>query len=324
MAIAGKKVLVTGGAGFIGSHLIDAIVGKCDEIVVVDNLSSGKYEFIKDHIDKGRIKFIKDDLLTMDLSALLNDMDIDLVFHIAANPDVKLGVKDTNVHFDQNITVTYRLLEGMRQVGIKDIVFTSTSTVYGDANIRPTPEDYGPLIPISLYGASKLAAEALIAAYCGTFDFNASIFRFANCVGPRSTHGVTYDFVRKLLENPKRLVILGDGRQTKSYVYISDVIDAILFAMEHTVERCSIFNIGSEDAIDVVTIADIVCNVMELKDVKYEFTGGVDGGRGWKGDVKYMSLSIEKLVTMGWRPKYSSAEAIRLTAQSIYSELKGE
>jgi len=311
-------ILVTGGAGFIGSHLIDALLEKGNEVKCIDNFSSGRREFIENSIEKG-LELIKGDLLDRDdIKKALEGCDT--VFHLAANPDVRLGVEDTHVHLEQNIIATYNLLEEMRKLGVKKIAFTSSSTVYGEAEEIPTPENYGPLVPISLYGASKLAAEGLIASYCHTFDMQSVIYRFANVVGPRSTHGVTYDFIKKLGNNGNELEILGDGSQKKSYLYISDCIDAMLFGMEKRKGRVEIFNIGSEDWVDVRRIADVISEEMNLSP-EYRFTGGVDGGRGWKGDVKIMRLSIDKLRNMGWQPKYGSEEAIRMTARWLISNL---
>ena len=309
------KALVTGGAGFIGSHLIDALLKKGYDVACIDNFSSGKMEFIEHNID--RINLIKGDLLNrQDIKKALESVDI--VFHLAANPDVRLGVENTRIHFEQNIVATYNLLEEMRIAGVKKIVFTSSSTVYGEAEKIPTPEDYGPLIPISLYGASKLAAEALIAAYCHTFDMEAKIYRFANVVGPRYTHGGIYDLIHKLLKDKTKLEILGDGSQRKSYLYIEDCIDAMFFGMKSD-EQVSIFNIGSEDWINVKRIAEIVSEEMGLRP-KFIFTGGIDG-RGWKGDVKIMRLAIDKLKSMGWKPRYNSEEVVRMTAKWMIEQL---
>jgi UDP-glucose 4-epimerase len=306
------QIMVTGGAGFIGSHLIDRLIGANHEVVCLDNFSSGRQEFIEDSLERG-LNLIEGDLLNpMDIRKAVKGCD--LVYHLAANPDVRLGVDNTNIHLEQNVLATYNLLEEMRRQGVVHIGFTSTSTVYGEALQIPTPESYGPLIPISLYGASKLAAEALLASYCHTFDMVATVYRFANVVGPRSTHGVTFDFVNKLRFNPDELEILGDGAQKKSYLYIDDCIDAMLFAMDNCQDRVELFNIGSADWVDVRTIADIVSDEMGLSP-SYVFTGGVDGGRGWKGDVKVMRLAIDKLQQIGWHPTYGSADAIRLTAR---------
>ncbi len=311
------RILVTGGAGFIGSHVVDRLMNDGHEVVVIDNLSSGKIEFIEHHMNDEKFKFIKGDLLDFDLLKKVVK-NFDVVYHIAANPDVRLGASDTKVHMQQNVIATYNLLEAMRINGVRDIVFTSTSTVYGEAEKIPTPEDYGPLIPISLYGASKLAAEALITSYAHTFDMNAVIYRFANIIGPRSTHGVIYDFIMKLRKNPKELEILGDGTQTKSYLYVEDCVDAILFGYENRRVAVEIFNIGSEDWINVRKIADIVVEEMNLKNVQYKFTGGK---RGWKGDVPKMLLSIKKMKSYGWRPKRNSEESVRLTARSLLKDI---
>ncbi len=308
------KIMVTGGAGFIGSHIVDRLA-KNNEVIVYDNLSSGKIEFIERYIGEKNFKFVRDDLLNFD--RLKDEMkDCDLVYHVAANPDVKIGAEDTKVHFEQNVKATYNVLEAMRINDVPNIIFTSTSTVYGEAKKIPTPEDYGPLIPISLYGSSKLAAEAFIMAYAHTFGIRAVIYRFANIVGPRSTHGVIYDFIKKLRKNPDELEILGDGTQTKSYLHVEDCVDAIIFGYENRRRDVEIFNIGSEDWINVRKIADIVVEEMGLKNVKYRFTGGK---RGWKGDVPKMLLSVDKIKEYGWKPMHNSEESVRLTARDLIS-----
>lgn len=310
------KALVTGGAGFIGSHLIDALVKQGHDVVCLDNFSSGRREFIEHNMDA--ITLVEGDLLNMDdVMRALHGCDV--VFHLAANPDVRSGATDTKNHFDNNIVATYNLLEGMRKEGVGTIAFTSSSTVYGEAAVIPTPEDYAPLIPISLYGASKLASEALISAYCHTFDMNAVLYRFANVVGPRSTHGVIYDFIKKLKNNSETLEILGDGTQKKSYLYIDDCIEAMLFGMEHAKEKVTIYNIGSEDWTEVREIADIVCREMGLSP-SYRFTGGING-RGWTGDVKFMRLDIGKLRGMGWKPRHSSNDAVTMTVRWLLREV---
>ncbi len=312
------KIMVTGGAGFIGSHIVDRLMKYGHEIIVYDNLSSGKIEFIQEHMGKKNFKFVQADLL--DFEKLKKEMEgVDVVYHVAANPDVRLGASDTKVHMEQNVLATYNVLEAMRINDIHDIVFTSTSTVYGEATEIPTPEDYGPLVPISLYGASKLGAEAFITSYAHTFNMKAVIYRFANIVGPRSTHGVIYDFIMKLRNNPKELEILGDGTQTKSYLYVEDCVDAIIYGYENRKNDVEIFNIGSEDWINVKKIADIIVEEMDLKDVQYRFTGGK---RGWKGDVPKMLLSIVKIKSYGWKGKHNSEESVRLTARHLIKELR--
>jgi UDP-glucose 4-epimerase len=310
---AKNKILVTGGAGFIGSHLVDRFIEKGSKVTVFDNLSSGKMEFIENHLENPDFTLIKGDLLDRDAIEKACK-DIDFVCHVAANPDVRLGASDTRVHLDQNILATYNLLEAMRKNNIKKIAFTSTSTVYGEASIMPTPEDYGPLIPISLYGASKLACEAFITSYSHTFDMQAWIFRFANIVGPRSTHGITVDFIKKLWKNSNMLEILGDGKQEKSYLHVSECVDAMLFLIDNSKEKVNIFNIGSEDTISATEIGKAVIEEMGLSNVEFIYTGG---NRGWKGDVPRMRLGIEKMKNLGWKPVYTSERSVRETARAL-------
>lgn len=313
---AKNKILVTGGAGFIGSHLVDHFVEKGSRVTVFDNLSSGKIKFIESHLENPDFTLIEGDLL--DQEAIEKACkDIDLICHVAANPDVRLGASDTRVHLDQNVLATYNLLEAMRKDNTKKIAFTSTSTVYGEASIMPTPEDYGPLIPISLYGASKLACEALITSYSHTFDMQAWIFRFANIVGPHSTHGITVDFIKKLRKDPTLLEILGDGKQEKSYLHVSECVDAILYLIEKSEEKVNIFNIGSEDTISATEIGKIVMEEMGLSNVEFIYTGG---SRGWKGDVPRMRLGIEKMKSLGWEPIYTSERSVRETARALLGE----
>lgn len=309
-----KQILITGGAGFMGSHLVDRLVEKGAITVVLDNLSAGRKEFLSLHFGSKHFKFVKTDLLLRKSSGYFND--IEEVWHLAANPDVRIGIEDTRVHLEQNVLATYNVLEAMRKNDVKKIIFTSTSTVYGEAKQIPTPEDYGPMIPISLYGASKLACEALISSYAHTFDMQAWVYRFANVIGKRSTHGVIYDFINKLKANPSVLEILGDGNQTKSYIYISDCINAMFSGLKSK-ERLNIFNIGSSDTIKVRRIAEIVCEEMSLKP-RFAYTGG---DRGWKGDVPYMFLDCTRLKRLGWKPEYSSEEAVRLTVKDLLEQI---
>ncbi|MBS7654268.1 GDP-mannose 4,6-dehydratase [Candidatus Bathyarchaeota archaeon] len=317
-----KSALVTGGAGFIGSHLVDKLMESGVSATVLDNLSAGKLNNISRWLKDSKFKFIIGDALNP--SDIKKSMDgCEIVFHLAANPDVKIGAFNTRIDYEQNILATYNLLEAMKESEhCKRILFTSTSTVYGEAKKMPTPEDYGPLKPISLYGASKLACEALISGYSHLFGFNSVICRLANIVGPRSGHGVIYDFINKLRSNPKILEVLGDGTQRKSYLYIRDCVEALLVASEKAEEQVEIYNVGSEDTVNVATIAKIVIEEMDLSDVEIKYTGGVDGGRGWRGDVKEMLLDISKIKMLGWKPKLNSAEAVRRTAKDIISEIR--
>ena len=318
---AGKRVLVTGGAGFIGSHLVDKLMMNKGVIRVFDNLSSGNKENIGRWLNNRGFEFLKGDLLNKkDTEKAVENCEV--IFHLAANPEVRLSSVAPDVHFDQNVVATYNLLEAVRKHGAaKSFVFTSSSTVYGEASQIPTPEDYTPLEPISIYGASKLASEALVMAYANTYGFNAVIYRLANIIGPRSKHGVIFDFIEKLRHNPRELEILGDGTQAKSYLYIDDCVGAMLFSYARLSRRVEVFNLGSENQIDVISIARIVIEEMGLKNVSFRFTGGVDGGRGWKGDVKHMLLAVDRLKSLGWKPKLNSVEAVRKTAKSTLEEL---
>jgi len=320
--LGSQKIFVTGGAGFIGSHMVDRLCKDEKEVVVFDNLSSGKIENIKKWLKKSNFNFVHEDLLKP--AIILKPLsECETVFHLAANPEVRVGTTDPKVHYEQNMTATFNLLEAVRKVGcIKNFVFTSSSTVYGEAEKTPTPEDYAPLKPISIYGASKLASEALIMSYAYTYGFNAIIYRLANIIGPRAQHGVIYDFINKLTKNPKKLEILGDGTQRKSYLYIDDCVDAMLIGINHSHGRVEIYTVGSEAQVNVREIADIICQEMGLRDVKYVYTGGVDGGRGWKGDVKVMLLSIEKIKSLGWKPKLNSRQAVERTVKAILHERK--
>ncbi|MFA6333252.1 MAG: NAD-dependent epimerase/dehydratase family protein [Methanoregula sp.] len=303
--------VVTGGAGFIGSHLVDALVAQGDRVVVIDSLAAGHEETIAGHLTSGRVRLVRADLLSDGWQDVLKGAD--RVYHLAADPDVRQSAMTPDPTFQNNIVATYRVLEAMRVHAVPELVFTSTSTVYGNATVIPTPENYAPFEPVSVYGASKLACEALISAYCHSFEMRSWQFRFANIIGSRSGHGVITDFVQKLKANSMELEILGNGKQTKSYLEVHECIRAVEFAIKHTNQPVNAFNIGSEDWIDVVTIADIVTEAMGLKNVHYRFTGGE---LGWVGDVPKMQLSIEKLKALGWKPQKGSRESVRIAAQA--------
>jgi UDP-glucose 4-epimerase len=314
------RAIVTGGAGFIGSHLVDALVGRGDDVIVIDNLTSGRIDNLKHAERIGKVRFYRADLKEpSEWEALPTDGDV--IYHFAADPEVQVGETSPDVHFKENLVATFNLLEAMRKAhGKKTIVFASTSTIYGEAAQLPTTEDYGPLFPISTYGASKLGCEGLISSYVSTFGMRGLILRLGNVVGARAQHGVILDMIRKLRLDSNVLEILGDGTQKKSYIHVSDCVRATLFAFEKfTSSKCALdaYNVSSSDQIDVKRIAEIVIEEMGRKGVDLKFTGGVDGGRGWLGDVKTMQLSIEKLNRLGWRATMNSEQAVRLAAQEL-------
>jgi UDP-glucose 4-epimerase len=339
------RVLVTGGAGFIGSHLVDRLVSRGDEVTVYDNLSSGRPEFLAHHIanqeatnhkaTEGRtnenvvgagrvgagisssVTLVEGDLL--DLECLTAAMQgIDFVFHLAANPDIRLGTEITDTDLKQGTVATYNVVEAMRLASVKRIAFASSSVVYGEADTMPTPENYGPLLPISLYGASKLASEALITAWVGTFGLQAWLFRFANIVGARGTHGVIFDFIHKLQQDPERLEVLGNGRQEKAYMEVIDCTKAMVHLTEVSDEPMNLFNLGTGDTCSVARISESVIDETGLPSVAIEYTGG---DRGWAGDVPKSYLSAERLFATGFETSYDSEAAIRHTARCLIEEI---
>lgn len=308
------RSIVTGGAGFIGSHIVDHLVAQGDEVIVIDALLAGDLRNISRHIDSGAVRFVHANLLNpgwQDQCA-----GADRLWHIAADPDVRESAITPDAQLNNTIIATHRVLEAIRTHSIPEIVFTSTSTVYGEATVIPTPETYTPMEPVSVYGAAKLACEALISAYCHSFGVRGYVFRFANIIGPRSGHGVITDFIRKLRQNPKELEILGDGKQTKSYLEVTACVDAMAYVISHASETVNTYNIGSEDWIDVTTIADILVAEGGLTGVQYRFTGGA---RGWVGDVPRMQLSVEKLKKLGYTPDIGSHESVRLAVRAALS-----
>ena len=300
------KVLITGGAGFIGSNAVEKLVAD-NEITVIDNLSNVPDDrHIRNFRKKKNFSFLKRDLA--DPGTFTDLPKFDVILHLAAHSDVRGGYEHPEIDFRQNIEVTRNLLEFIRQKGIKELLFSSTSAVYGEASVIPTPETYGPCKPISSYGATKLADEALIFAYSSYYHFRASVFRFANVVGKNSTHGAIYDFIKKLKENPKKLDVLGDGMQAKSYIHVSDCVNAMLF-VHRLSKSTNLFNLGNHGTTSVKRIAEMVIDHLELKKVKLKFTGGFEG-RGWRGDIKLAELSTEKISKLGWKNKYWSDDAI--------------
>jgi UDP-glucose 4-epimerase len=312
------RYFVTGGAGFVGSHVVDRLMQeKGAEVTVYDNLSGGRLDFISQYEMRKNFTFIKADLMDQEtLDKVIKGHD--MVHHLAANPDVRIGEKEPTLDIDLGVRVTSNLLEAMRLNDIKRIAFSSSSVVYGEAEKFPTPEDYGPLVPISMYGAAKLGCEALISAYCHTFGFQAWIYRFANVIGPRGTHGVLVDLIDKLKKDPKRLEVLGNGKQKKSYLTVEECVDAVMFIMKTAKDPVNIFNLGSDDQITVKRIAELVVEELGLKDVKLQYTGSE---RGWAGDVRFMLLDTKKIKKLGWRPKLGSEGAVRYALKHLKKEL---
>jgi UDP-glucose 4-epimerase len=304
------KYLITGGAGFIGSNLVDKLSEDNNEITVIDNLKTGKMEFIKNQIEQGKIKFIKADIKNRESYP---KETYDVVFHLSANADVRGGIHNTIIDLEENVVGTHLVLEFMRQQDIKELVFASSSAIYGEHEIIPTPEAVPEIKPISHYGASKLAAEAFVSSFCHTYGMKAWMFRFANVVGNRCTHGVIPDFVNKLEKDSKALEILGDGNQEKSFFDVSDCVSGLIEVpnMDKNIIVES-YNLANNETIKVKDLAKIVVDEMELENVNYVFTGG---DRGWVGDVPVTILSIEKAKKLGWTPKISGEEAIRRTVR---------
>ena len=316
-----RSILVTGGAGFIGSHIAEKLVQNKYDVKVLDNLSSGNLKNLSSIKEEKNFSFINMDL--RDQKGLRDVIkDVQFVFHMAAYPEVRTGFDQPELCFEENINNTFKLLEQIRKSDVETLVFASTSTIYGEPHQFPTKENYGPLIPISPYGASKLACEALVSSYSHTYGFNVQIFRFANIVGTRSNHGVIWDFIKKLSTNSNTLEILGDGTQSKSYLHVSDCVESMYYCFKHQKTRTEIYNIGNDDEIDVMSIANIVCNSMNMHDVKLQTNGGVDNGRGWIGDVKKMKLDISKIKKLGWIPNFSSKEAVKLASKELVKEME--
>jgi len=312
------RALVTGGAGFIGSHLIDRLVARGDHVVVIDNLSSGHRSFLATHLESGNVTLVEGDLRNPEDVEQAMSLDIDCVFHLAANPDIRLGTRVTDTDLNQGTVATYNVLEAMRLAGVTKIAFASSSVVYGENAPMPTPEDHGPCMPISLYGASKQAGEGLISSWVGTFGFQAWIFRFANVIGARGTHGVIFDFIHKLKNDPSRLEVLGNGLQEKSYMEVGDCVDAILHVMNHATAPLNLYNLGSHDTASVRRIAEIVVDVTGCHDASIEYTGG---DRGWAGDIPRARLGIDRMLESGFDVSMNSEEAIRHTATCLLHEI---
>jgi UDP-glucose 4-epimerase len=305
-----NSIFIVGGAGFIGSHFVDALLSDSDteRVSVYDNFSSGRQWHLEAHAKDTRLLINSGDVTNLDaLTTAMRDHDI--VIHLASNPDIARAMTEPDIDFWQGTVLTFNVLEAMRRSGARTILYASGSGVYGDLGTIEAFEDYGPMIPISTYGASKLAGEALISSYCHMFNITGSAFRFANVVGPRQTHGVGFDFVRQLLRNPNKLTILGDGTQSKSYVYVDDVIAAVMCAHRNRKNRFEVYNIATGDYITVSEIAALAIDCLGLAPdtVSLEFSGG---SRGWKGDVPVVRINSDRIRSLGWSHTRSSRMAL--------------
>ena len=311
-------VLVTGGAGFIGSHLVDRLVKVGLSVKVIDNLSSGRLENLSQHRGNPRVEVITGDLKRIE-DALKAVDGVNAVFHFAANPEVRVSTTNPEIHFNENVVATFNLLEAMRKRDVRELVFASSSSVYGEPEHIPVGEE-APIQPVSVYGASKAACENLIHAYVKLYGMKAVILRYANVVGPRLRHGVIWDLANKLKKNPNELEILGDGKQTRSYIYIDDAVEATMIAWRKTSDDYSVYNVGSEDWITVDEVADQVIEAMNLVNVRKIYKP-VLHGVGWPGDVKKIVLRIDKIKQLGFKPSLSSKEAVKATTREIINDI---
>jgi UDP-glucose 4-epimerase len=316
------KILVTGGAGFIGSNLSrklsDNAYFPVEEIVVIDNLSLGKKEFIQELIDNERFFFYEEDLLNFDkLLKIFEKHNFDLVWHLSANSDIGYGSKFTDWDLKQGTLVTYNVLECMKRTNVKKIIFASTSAIYGEATTLPTPENYGPLHPISFYGASKLACEALITAFCHNFEFQAWIYRFGNIVGKNGTHGAIFDFMKKLKKDSNELEVLGNGKQAKPYLYVEDCVNGMAYGFKNSSKQVNFFNLACEGATSVSKIAESVIKIVNPAAI-IKYTGGE---RGWVGDVAQVRLDTKKMERIDWEATYSSDEAVKKAIEDLVKEI---
>jgi len=308
------RYFITGCAGFIGSNLTDRLLKAGHEVIGFDNFSTGLDAFLEEAKKSPNFTLIKNDLLDRD--AVKNAMkNVDAVFHLAANADVRFGTNHPHKDLEQNAIATFHVLEAMRANNVKKIAFASTGSIYGEAEMIPTPEHAPFPVQTSLYGASKLAAEGLIQAYAEGFHFQGYIFRFVSILGERYTHGHVFDFYKQLLKNPQKLSVLGNGKQRKSYLYIQDCIDAMLFAMENAKDKVNIFNLGTDEYCEVNDSIGWICDYLKLNPEK-TYTGG---NKGWIGDNPFIFLDCAKIRALGWKPKLTIQQGITQTIQYLHS-----
>lgn len=316
----GERFFLVGGAGFIGSHFVDRLLAdpEVPAVTVYDNFSSGRTWHLEPHAGDERLRVVEGDVKDPALASAMAGHDV--VIHLASNPDIARAATEPAIDFDEGTYLTHLVVEAARTTSVPRILYASGSGVYGDLGETEAYEDWGPLIPVSTYGASKLAGEVLIASYCFMFGLSARAFRFGNVVGPRQTHGVGFDFVRRLLEDGKSLPILGDGTQSKSYIHVHDVVDAVLTA--HEAEGVyQVYNVATGDYITVREIADLALEVLGIEpgETKYEFTGG---SRGWKGDVPVVRLNTDRIQALGWRCQQTSREALRESMTALAEDAR--
>jgi len=312
-AFGGKlRALVTGAAGFIGSTLVDRLLADGHEVAGFDNFSTGQEEFVAGALLNPRYRLVRGDLLDLD-AVRASIAGSEVVFHLAANADVRFGTDHPRRDLEQNTIATWNVLEAMRTHGVRRIAFSSTGSVYGEATIIPTPEDCPFPIQTSLYGASKVAAEGLIQAYCEGFGMQACIFRFVSIMGERYTHGHVFDFYKQLLEHPGELHVLGDGTQRKSYLYVQDCVDAILLALERAATPVSVFNLGTDEYCRVTDSIHWICQRLGL-DPALHFAGG---DRGWIGDNPFIFLDCSRMRALGWRPKLTIQQSVVRTVEYL-------
>ncbi len=318
----GERFFLAGGAGFIGSHFTDRLLSDraVRRVTLFDNFSSGRDWHYAHHADNERLRVVRGDV--KNLPALRDAMEgHDVVIHLASNPDIARAATEPDVDFHEGTFLTHNVVESMRTTGAKRILYASGSGIYGDLGEQEATEDHGPLLPISTYGASKLAGEALIGAYCHMSGLSGCIFRFGNVVGPRQTHGVGFDFVRRLLKEPGMLEILGDGTQSKSYIHVSDVVDAVLLANEKCPKNFEAYNVATGDYVSVREIAELALEVLQLPPggTRFVFTGGP---RGWKGDVPVVRLDIRRICALGWTCRRSTREALRSSMAEMVDDAR--
>jgi UDP-glucose 4-epimerase len=316
----GTQYFIVGGAGFIGSHFTDRLLADSgtERVTLYDNFSSGREWHYEHHRADPRLSVVRADVSDVDrLTAEIAGHNI--VIHLASNPDIARAATEPEIDFDQGTKLTNNVVEAMRRAGVRRILYASGSGVYGELGDIEAHEDYGPMTPISTYGASKLAGEMLISSYCHMFGFSGCSFRFGNVVGPRQTHGVGFDFVRKLVVDPSRLTILGDGTQSKSYIHVSDVVDAVLLANSSCLKPYETFNVATGDYITVSEIARLAIECLGIVPPPVlEYTGG---DRGWKGDIPIVRLKTDRIKSLGWNCGLSTREALRRSLLALIEDV---